>query len=80
MQKHPVRYYYKCPITNVEMNFTNEGSFGWEVSFPKGVKEYRRLLEADIDIPWPTLSEAEKAVVDENYKKLYKMREGLEGE
>jgi hypothetical protein len=31
MQKHPVRYYYKCPITNVEMNFTNEGSFGWEV-------------------------------------------------
>jgi len=75
MQKNPVRYYYKCPITLVEMNFTNESGFGWGVSFPKGIKEYQKLLEADIKVPWPVLSTEQQLVVDENYKKLHKMME-----
>lgn len=73
MQKHPVCYYYKCPTTEVEMKFTMESSFGWGVSFPKGIKEYRKLLEANIDIPWPILSAEEQAVVDASYENLHKM-------
>lgn len=73
MKASPVHYYYKCPTTGVEMNFSKRVEFGWGVSFPKGIKEYQKLLEADIKVPWPALSAEEQAVVDENYKQLHEM-------
>lgn len=73
MKTNMVQYYYKDPETGVEMKFTMESSYGWGVSFPKGFGEYEKLLEADIDIPWPELSAEEQAVVNENYKNLHRM-------
>lgn len=35
MKIDPVHYYYRDPITNVEMDFTRSEEYGWGVSFPK---------------------------------------------
>lgn len=75
MQKNPVCYYYKCPKTKIEMNFTFRQDWGWGVAFPfldvHGAMDYGGL--PDIEIPWPTLSAEEQAVVDENYENLHRM-------
>ena len=81
--KHPVCYYFKCSKTGVELNFTRSDMYGWCVGFPN-----MRLLddspdvllrEAGVEIPWPELTDDEKVVVDENYKKLHKMMEEDDG-
>lgn len=67
--KHPVCYYWKDPITNVEMNFTQDENWGWCVGFPKcSIDE---ALDYKGEIPFPELSEEEQKVVDANYEKLY---------
>ena len=73
MQKHPVCYYYKDPETGVEMNFRILTEYGWSVSFHQVQPGDAFFFEGNI--PWPELTEAEKLVVDENYKKLYKALE-----
>ena len=73
MQKSPICYYYKDPETGVEMHFSKRIGFGWSVSFPKSTPFEALYYEGKI--PWPKLPAEEQAVVDENYKKLYKMLE-----
>lgn len=75
MKSNIIKYYYKGPTTGVEMNFTLSSSYGWGISFPLGVDGHRKLRDANIEIPWPTLSAEEQAVVDDNYEKLYKILE-----
>ncbi|UZS00865.1 hypothetical protein [Pseudomonas phage vB_PsaM_M1] len=76
MKTDPVHCYYKDPATGVEMSFSKRSDFGWAVSFPnaKTKEEISAALHFK-NIPWPTLSAEEQAVVDENYKKLHKMME-----
>ena len=73
MKADIVKQYYKCPTTGVEMNFSKYPDFGWSVSFPQVQPGDAFFFEGNI--PWPELTEAEKLVVDENYKKLYKALE-----
>jgi hypothetical protein len=73
MQKNPVCYYYKDPGIGVEMNFRILTEYGWSVSFPQEQPGDAFFFEGNI--PWPELTDTEKAVVDENYKKLYKALE-----
>lgn len=75
MKTNIVHYYYKCPTTGVEMDFTLTNDYGWAVGFPLGIEGDRKLRDADIEIPWPELSAEEQAVVDESYEKLYRMLE-----
>lgn len=75
MKSNIVKYYYKCLTTGVEMNFTLSGGYGWGISFPLGVEGHRKLMAANIEIPWPELSAEEQAVVNENYEKLYRILE-----
>ena len=75
MKSNIVKYYYKCPTTGVEMNFTLSGGYGWGISFPLGIDGHRKLRDANIEIPWPELSAEEQAVVNENYEKLYRILE-----
>lgn len=67
---HPVQYYYKDTHSGIEMNFTKTEGWGWAVSFPKDVMQFGQASRLGVVIPWPELSEDEKAVVEENYKKL----------
>lgn len=50
----PVRYYYKCPKTGVEMDFRKIYPFGWCISFPREEDNDKTLC---LDIPWPSLSD-----------------------
>ena len=70
----PVCYYYKDPVSGVEMNFTKSGGYGWGVSFPNAytIEEIRESLLLK-DIPWPKLSDEDQAEVDENYRKLHEL-------
>ena len=65
-----VRYYYKDPITNMEMEFTKSEEWGYAVSFKNCSLD--QILNYKGRIPWPTLSETEKKVVDANYERLRK--------
>ena len=72
MKTDPVCYYYKCPDTGIEMNFTKSGGFGWGVSFPNASTKEEIIATMRLkNIPWPKLSESEQAEVDENYCKLH---------
>ena len=73
MQKNPVCYYYKDVKTGVEMSFSKHPDWGWAVGFHN--IDFEGSLDYRGNIPWSELTEAEKLVVDENYKKLYKMME-----
>jgi hypothetical protein len=72
MKTDPVCYYYRCPETGIEMNFTKSGGYGWGVSFVNMNGFSRRDIPYE-SIPWPKLSDAEQTEVDENYKKLHKL-------
>jgi len=76
LEKHPVKYYFMCPETGVEMHFSKYPDFGWAVGFHN--IDFEGSLDYRGNIPWPELTDTEKAVVDENYKKLHEMM-GREG-
>lgn len=78
MKIHPVRYYYKDSITNMEMEFTKSEEWGWAVGFKNCSVD--QMLNYKGHIPWPALSEDEKKVVDANYERLRKACEEDEGE
>ena len=73
MKADIVHQYYKDPETGVEMSFSKYPDFGWTVGFHN--IDFEGGLDYRGNIPWPTLSAEEQAVVDENYKKLHKMME-----
>lgn len=74
METDMVCYYYRCPDTGIEMNFTKSGGHGWGVSFPNAnTKEEIRESLLYKDIPWPKLSDTEQTEVDENYRKLHEL-------
>lgn len=73
MKIDPVHYYYRDPITSVEMDFTRSEEYGWGVSFTNIPVD--KALDYRDNIPWPTLTEAQKKVVDDNYRELYRILE-----
>lgn len=73
MKIDPVHYYYKDLITHVEMDFTRSEEYGWGVSFANLPVD--KVLDYRESIPWPTLSEAQKKLVDDNYRELYRILE-----
>ena len=68
MKADIVHYYYKDLETSVEMMFSKYRLYGWTVMFPQTKEGDAFLFEGNI--PWPTLSEEEQAVVDAYYKVL----------
>ena len=72
MKTDAICYYYRCPKTGIEMNFTKTGGYGWGVSFVNLYGHSRRDIRHE-DIPWPELSEDEQKEVDANYEKLHKL-------
>lgn len=77
MENNPVRQYYKCPITGVEMNFIKDDNWGWCIQFPN--KDDGILIRNKIEIPWPKLTIEEQSVVDNNYEYLNKILEEEDG-
>ena len=67
-----VKYYYKCPTTGVEMSFSKTDQWGWGVCFTN-IDPLESICRKDIHVPWPSLTEEEQKVIDENYKNLYDM-------
>lgn len=73
MKSDMVKYYYKDLGTGVEMQFTKTDQWGWAVGFIN--TDFLGSINYDGIIPWPTLSEEEQKIVDENYKRLYEILE-----
>ena len=73
MKTDAICYYYRCPKTGIEMNFTKTGGYGWGVSFVNGFDSEAMIDFPMESIPWPLLSKAEQAEVDENYRKLHEL-------
>ena len=77
MKTDMVKYYYKDLDTGVEVTFSKTDQWGWAASFHTNEEEMFDILLSDIKLPWPSLSEDEKKVVDANYDKLYKSLEDV---
>ena len=75
MKTDMVKYYYKDLDTGVEVTFSKTDQWGWAASFHTSREEMFDMLLSDIVLPWPSLSEEEKKVVDANYDILYKSLE-----
>ncbi len=73
MKIDPVHYYYKDLNTGMEMDFSRCLEYGWAVGFPKA--SFDEIMDYEGEIPWPSLTPEEQAIVDENYEKLYKASE-----
>lgn len=78
MKIDPVHYYYKDLKTGMEMEFSKLKiseleNYGWSVGFPKA--SFDEIMDYEGEIPWPSLTPEEQAIVDENYEKLYKALE-----
>lgn len=76
MKIDPVHYYYKDLNTGMEIEFSKLSDWGWSVCFPKA--SFDEIMDYEGEIPWPSLTPEEQAIVDENYEKLYKALEGEE--
>lgn len=77
MKTDMVKYYYKDLDTGVEVTFSKTDQWGWAASFHTSREEMFDMLLSDIVLPWPSLSEDEKKVVDANYDKFYKSLEDV---